>query len=49
VNIYRMAQVAFVSLLLLMGFTRACFAETGTVSVVSRAVLSSMSAAARVY
>ena len=33
-KIHRMAQVAFVALLLLMGFTRACFAETGTVSVV---------------
>jgi hypothetical protein len=33
-KIHRMAQVAFVALSLLMGFTRACFAETGTVSVV---------------
>jgi hypothetical protein len=33
-KIHRIAQVAFVALLLLMGFTRACFAETGTVSVV---------------
>jgi hypothetical protein len=46
-EIRRMAQVAFVALLLLMGFARACFAETGTVGVVfARAVLSSMSAAA---
>lgn len=33
-KIHRMAQVAFVALLLLVGFTRVCFAETGTVSVV---------------
>ena len=33
-KVHRMAQVAFVALLLLIGFTRVCFAETGTVSVV---------------
>ena len=33
-KIYRMAQIAFVALLPLMGSTSASFAETGTVSVV---------------
>ena len=33
-TIHRMARAAFVALLLLMGLTRVCFAETGTVSVV---------------
>ena len=33
-KIQRMAQVAFLALLPLMGFTTACFADTGTVSVV---------------
>ena len=33
-KIHRMAQVAFLALLPLMGFTTACFADTGTVSVV---------------
>jgi hypothetical protein len=33
-NVHRMAQVALVALLPLLGFTTACLADTGTVSVV---------------